>query len=1051
MKVKFNFRFLLMSLVGIFSALNVMAQDIVIKGHVQDETGEPIYSATVQQVGTSNGCVTDIDGNFSLKAPKGAVLRFSFIGYKAQEIPAAASMKVTLEEDSELLEDVVVIGYGVAKKTDMTGAVTAIKPDPINKGLVTNAQDMIAGKIAGVNVTSASGTPGAGADIRVRGGSSLNASNSPLIVIDGLAMDNEGVKGLSNPLSMVNPADIESFTVLKDASATAIYGSRGSNGVIIITTKKGLANQRPTVTYNGNVSVSMKKKTIDVMDGNEYAAWITELYGEGSDAWNALGKNYATDVEGNILKDENGKDIFTWGNTDWQDEIYRTAVSTDHNVTIAGGLKNMPYRLSLGYTGQQGILKTSDFKRYTASLNLAPTFFDKHLSVNVNAKAMLAKTNYANTDAVNAAVWMDPTQSIRNSSDEYKNFDGYFQWLNDGSALEDPTWSKTYNSLATKNPVALLEQQDKEATSKSLIGNVELDYKIHGFEDLRLHANFGGDFSTGKETTSISPYSSTNAYYGWNGWDETDKYNLSFNAYAQYMKDFNDANHFDIMAGYEWQHFHREGSYDGWGLYAMTNNRFNNLSEFPDYYLGGLTGEELAAAYNALPLEAKAYNRNAKTWKTENYIVSFFGRMNYSLLDRYLFTATVRHDGSSRFKDHWATFPSFAFGWRLKEEAFLKDVDWMSDAKVRLGYGQTGQQDGIGDYNYFASYNVSTGVGSSYPLGDINSNGLLYRPDAYNKDLTWETTTTYNAGLDLAFWNNRFNVTADYYFRETTDLLNTVYVAAGSNFRNQVSSNVGSLENQGIELAVSVKPIVNKDWYWEINANVAYNENEITELIGDEGYYVPTGGISAGTGNTCQAHAVGHPANSFYVYQQVYDEQGLPIEGVYVDRDGNGIINQNDRYFYKSPAAPWTAGLSSKVTYKNFDFGFSLRASIGNYVFNDLEAGTSNVSTSQVWAPSGYLSNRPKNVLKKNWQTYDNVLSDYFVQNASFLKCDNITLGYSFDKLFNAKISGRVYGSVTNVFTITDYKGIDPEVGGGIDNGIYPRPITAQLGLTLNF
>ena len=999
MRKHFMFKVLLTLVVGLFLSVGAFAQQIAVKGIVKDTAGEPVIGANVLVKGTTNGTITDFDGNFQLSANKGDIIVISFIGFTAQELPATAElMNVVLKDDSEMLSEVVVIGYGVAKKNDLTGSVTAMKPDEMNKGLVTNAQDMMQGKIAGVNVTSASGTPGAGAQIRIRGGSSLNASNDPLIVIDGLAMDNSGVQGLSNPLSMVNPNDIETFTVLKDASATAIYGSRGSNGVIIITTKKGKSGSKPTVNYSGNVSVSTKKKTIEVMDGNEFRQFVTNMYGEGSAAVNTLGT----------------------ANTDWQSEIYRAAVSTDHNVTISGGLQNMPYRATVGYTNQQGILKTSKFERLTASLNLSPSFFEDHLKVNLNAKGMIAKTRYANTSAVNAAVWMDPTQDIYDSRDEYKNFGGYFQWTSNGAALNDPNWPLTYNTLATKNPVALLDQQDDNATSKTFIGNAEFDYKVHGFEDLRLHMNLGADYSTGKQTTIISPYSSTNHYYGWDGWTETDKYNLLFTAYAQYMKDFNEAHHFDIMGGYEWQHFHREGMSNGWGYYQDTHN-------------------EKAG-------QKTEHNANNNPWATENYLVSFFGRANYSLLDRYMLTATVRYDGSSRFKDHWALFPSFAFGWRIKEEAFLQDVEALSDLKLRLGYGQTGQQEGIGDYNYFASYNVNTAVDSFYPL---IGNGQLNRPNAYNNNLTWETTTTYNAGLDFGFWNGRLTGNIDWYYRETTDLLNTVSVAAGSNFRNQVMSNIGSLKNTGIEASINWKAISNNDWLWDLGFNLTYNENEITELV--DGDYQLTGGISSGTGNMCQAHAVGHPAGSFYVYQQVYDKNGLPIEGAVVDRNGDGTITTADKYLYKSPSAPWTAGFTSKLMYKNWDFSFSLRASFDNYVFNDLEAGASNISSSQVLAQSGYLSNRPLNVLEKAWQTYDWVLSDYFVQNGSFLKCDNITLGYSFDKLFGAKIGGRVYATASNVFTITNYKGIDPEVAGGIDNSLYPRPFTALVGLSLNF
>lgn len=519
-------------------------------------------------------------------------------------------------------------------------------------------------------------------------------------------------------------------------------------------------------------------------------------------------------------------------------------------------------------------------------------------------------------------------------------------------------------------------------------------------------------------------------YYGRYGFEKIDKYNLSLNAYAQYFKDFNENHHFDIMGGYEWQHFHRQGKSDYYGLYPETTTKTDDA------------GNSLAGT---------RYNGSGSNWKTEHYIVSFFGRANYTLLNRYLFTATVRYDGSSRFKDHWALFPSFAFGWRIKDESFLKDVDFLSELKLRLGYGQTGQQEGIGDYNYFASYNTNVTPDSYYP---ILGNGILYRPNAYNADLSWETTTTYNAGIDFGILKGKLSGSIDYYYRKTTDLINTVYVSAGSNFRNQVTSNIGSLVNKGVELALTYKPISTKDWYWEITANATYNSNEITELIGKEGYYVPTGGISTGIGNYAQAHAVGHPASSFYVYQQVYDEAGKPIEGVFVDRNADGRINEDDKYFYKSPMAPWTAGLSTRLQYKNWDFGFSLRASFGNYVFNDTEAGFANVS--KTYDNSfGYLQNRPMSSVALNWSSYDYALSDYFVQNASFLKCDNITLGYSFENLFGGArykgINGRVYASASNVFTITKYDGIDPEVFGGIDNGLYPRPMSFQVGLNLKF
>ena len=1007
MKKSLRLKALLTLLVGLFLSIGAFAQQIAVKGHVKDTTGEPVIGANVLVKGTTNGTITDFDGNFMLNVPKDAILSVSFVGYKSAEVKAASTVMVTLEDDSQVLDAVVVIGYGSVKKNDMTGSVTAIKPDKLNKGLITNAQDMMTGKIAGVSVISKGGAPGEGATIRIRGGSSLTAENDPLIVIDGLAMDNKGVKGLANPLSMVNPNDIESFTVLKDASATAIYGSRASNGVIIITTKKGQAGARPTISYDGNVSVSTVKSTVDVMDGDQFRSFIKDIWGEDSEAYSKLGN----------------------ANTDWQKEIFRPAVSTDHNLTISGGLKNMPYRVSFGYTNQNGIVKTSKFERYTASVSLAPSFFEDHLKVNANLKGMIAKNRYADGSAVGSAVSFDPTQSVR-SDDPYHQyyFDGYFQWNTDASSLNDDTWKRTFNSNAPGNPVALLEEKDDRAISKSLIGNLELDYKFHFLPDLHAHVNGGMDLSTGKQYTDVSPYSSTNNYYGSYGWEQKDKYNLSLNAYLQYSKDFTDKHRFDVMAGYEWQHFHDTSDQEYWGLYPLSNNVVENRGQ--------------------------RYINTSRGSATERYLVSIFGRVNYTLLDRYLFSATVRQDGSSRFhkNNRWGLFPSFALGWKLKEEAFLKDVDVLSDLKLRLGYGITGQQNiNSGDYPYLAVYETNKD-GAYYP---ILGEGTTYRPNAYNPDLKWEKTTTYNVGLDFGFLNNRINGAVDYYYRKTTDLLNSVFVSAGTNFKNKVLSNVGSLENSGIEFSINSKPVVTTDWTWDLGFNITYNKNEITKLTtGDsENYYVAAGdNIGGGRDMKAMAHAVGHPASSFYVYQQVYDENGKPIENEFVDRNGDGTINGDDRYFYKKPTADVLMGLTSRLSYKSWDFSFSLRASLNNYVYNSVEAGGSDCNPTSVYS-FGALNNRPLMGVANNIQNLkDNtLLSDYFVQNASFMKCDNITLGYSFKKLFGAPIGGRVYAAVQNVFTITKYKGLDPEVEKGLDNNIYPRPLTTLIGLSLNF
>ncbi len=1000
---------------GLFLTATAFAQTFTVNGHVKDATGEDIIGATVRIAGQTGGVVTDFDGNFEIQAKSGDVLQVSYVGYEVAEVAAAPHVEVLLQDDTHALNEVVVIGYGVAKKNDLTGSVTALKPDEKNHGLVTNAQDMIQGKIAGVNVTSGGGTPGGGATIRIRGGSSLNASDDPLIVIDGLAMDNVGVKGAANPLTMVNPNDIESFTVLKDASATAIYGSRGSNGVIIITTKKGRAGMAPKVSYNGNVSYSTKRKTLDVLDAAEYTGFIKKYYGADSEAASLLGNS----------------------DTDWQDEIFHGAVSHDHNVTLQGGLANMPYRLSVGYTDQNGILKTSNFQRVTTSVTLNPSFLQDHLKFNINGKFMYAHNRYANETAIGDATRMDPTQPITSTDDKYKNYHGYWQWTDSGSSLKDDNYPTMWNRNTVANPLSRLYEKNDRANSYDYMGNVEVDYQIHGFEDLRLHMNASGDWANGQQDTDYAKWGPTNFYYGNSGFSKEHKYNLTYTAYAQYYKDFLETQHFDIMGGYEWSHSKHWGDSYYAGLYPTTTNQVITYDD----------GTTAAAA-------GKPYNASTSIWKTENYLVSFFGRANYIAWDQIMLTATVRRDGSSRFKEHWATFPSFALGWKINELPFLKNVNGLDELKLRIGWGKTGQQEAIGDYNYFASYNVNnTNVDGRYPILGVNDQGLLYRPDAYNADLKWETTTTKNIGLDFSFFRNRVTGSVDVYHRKTTDLINWASVSAGSNFRNQVVSNIGSLENKGVEASLTVRPVVTEKFQWELTANFTYNKNEITELTG-ESSLILTGGISAGTGNYVQANTPGYPKKSFYVFQQVYDENGIPLEGVYVDRNSDGIINDSDRYLYKSPDAPYTAGLSSRFQFWNWDFGFGLRASFDNYVYWDKEAGYSNVSK-RYDSSFGYLQNVIPGAVERNWSTYDHALSDYFVHNASFLKCDNITLGYSFNNLFRggaySGITGRIYASATNVFTITKYKGIDPEVYGGIDNNMYPRPFTLQLGVNLNF
>ncbi len=1025
----------------LFGALIAFAQTTVSGTVVDAGNGEPIIGASILEIGTTNGTITDFDGNFTLNVQPGAKLAISYMGYKAQELAAAPNMSVKLSEDSELLDEVVVVGYGVVKKNDATGSVTAIKPDEMNKALTTTATDMLAGKVAGVVVTSAGGAPGGGATIRIRGGSSLSASNDPLIVIDGLAMDNDGIQGVSNPLSMVNPADIESMTVLKDASATAIYGSRASNGVIIITTKKGKAGTKPKVSYEGNVSVSQLTDRIEVLNGDQIRAYA-----------NALGMN-ATAT--GVLGDEN---------TDWQNAIYRTAVSTDHNISLMGGTKHMPYRASIGYTLGNGILKTNQMQRVTAAVNLSPSFLDDHLSFNLNAKGMYIYNRYA--DAVQgAALDMDPSQPIYDENNI--GFGGYFQHTTKGSYKDElavnpgDKWYLTNNSQSVANPLASLTQKKNIANSGSFVGNLDATYKIHGFEDLILHANFGADYSYGKQTLETAPEAFFDHYYGRYGWSEQRKYNLLFNCYAQYYKDFNEKHHFDAMVGYEWQHFYRKGTSEYYGLYPQT----------------ALPPEVRGTKYDHRTPDLNAY-------ATESYLVSFFGRINYTALNRYMLTATLRADGSSRFapSKRWGVFPSVALGWKIKEETFLRDVNWINDLKLRLGYGITGQQNlNMGDYPYMPTYDVSKEYAYStlgqeataanlaeleamgYKLNEdyvVSSDNYIFyvtnRPNAYNPELTWEKTTTYNVGIDYGFLNNRINGSIEYYYRKTSDLINYVDIPAGTNFKTMVTRNIGSLRNQGVEFAVNGVAIDRKNFKWDLSYNVTWNDNKITKLEGndDPEYFIPTGEIR--NGKRIQLHKVGYAAASFYVYETTYDE--ALGKRVVVDRTGDGKIDEHDKKIYHNPAAPVTMGFSSKWQFYGFDLGITFRASIGNYVYNSVLSGNmQNIEKAQIYdSKAGAFHNLMLTALHAHYvdgihradciTQFDEL--DYFVENASFLRCDNITLGYSFEK---PVVKGRVYCTISNPFVISRYKGLDPEVAGGIDNNIYPRSLTVSLGTSLNF
>ncbi len=1013
-KIKLPLRMLTLA-GGLLLTASSFAQSNAIKGQVKDASGEPVMGATITVNGKAVG-ITDMDGNFTVDAAPGTKLTFTYLGMTPKTVQASKNMIITMIDDSKSLNEVVVIGYGRAKKNDLTGSVTAIKPDEMSKGITSSAQDMLVGKIAGVDVQTSSGQPGADAQIRIRGGASLKASNAPLFVIDGLAMDDNKTTGMNNPLALINPNDIESFTVLKDASATAIYGSRASNGVIIITTKKGRAGQRPTVTYNGDITISTIQKKYEVMNASEYKQALTSL---GVDT-NGLGT----------------------ADTDWQDEIFRTSVSTKHSLSIQGGLKDMPYRIGFGFEDNNGILKTTWMKRFNTSVNLAPSFLDKHLNFNFTAKYGFEKDRYAKVgDAIGNALQMDPTQPVRVNDEKYNTVGGYFQYLQPkNDKITDPNWANIAATQVNQNPVAVLDNYKCIAKTHDISSNLEVDYKIHGFEDLHLHAAIGAQYTDGRQNEDISKYSFSNNYFGYYGTSHAYKYNIEGKAFAEYAHKFG-VHDIDIMAGAEQSHFHRTSYNFGSGI---------------DEYLRDTNPQLVNGEWNYV--NNPTYQANTM-WKSHNSLVSYFGRLNYNLLDRYLLTATFRADGSSRFRKgkKWGYFPAAAFAWKINNEPFMKNVKWIDELKLRLGWGMTGQQNGIDDFYYAPVYTISDTY-AQYPFGDKYF--ITMRPGAYNPDLTWEKTTTYNGGLDFTALNGRFGFNVDGYYRKTTDLLSSVAIAGGTNFSDKLLKNVGSLENYGVELAFNVKPIVTKDFVWDVTYNVGCNHNEITELEAglQDWIQVESSKVSRGNNYKIQANKVGEPINSFYVYQQVYDENGKPIEGLFVDRNGDGKIDSKDKYCYKSPAPDVIMGLTTKFIYKNWDFSAAFHASIGNYVYYDFL--NSKAELAKLHNDVGAYNNTTAEAVKLGFwgdaRTFQETNgSDYFVRNASYLKCSNMTLGYSFPALIKAgaeKIcSGRIFFTVQNPFIITKYKGIDPEVSSGIDSNPYPRPISFQLGLNLNF
>ena len=979
-------RSLLLVALFVIGCLQLMAQTRTIKGEVTDaQNGEALIGATVMVEGEKGGTVTDFDGNFSLQVSSSAKkIKVSYIGYIDKVLSISDNMKVKLESDSKALADVVVIGYGTARKSDLTGSVATVKSKDFNKGLVSSPEQLINGKVSGVQIMSNSGSASAGSTIRVRGGASLNASNDPLIVLDGVPLEQGGISGnSSNFLSMINPSDIESMTVLKDASSTAIYGSRASNGVIIITTKKG---QQGAVKVNFNTTNSLQTRAqmVDMLSRDEFVNVINQ---------------FGTD---------NQKSLLGTANTDWNDEVYHTAFGTDNNLSVSGSIdKWLPFRVSVGYYNQSGLVRKDNVERWTGNVVLTPSFFQDHLKLTINAKGTLNNNSFNNGGAVWAAATFNPTIPVYSGNDKYG---GYNEALDaDGYPV----------NAGVRNPRGLVDLYDSKSKVSRFIGSMDVDYKVHFLPELKLHATVGADYAKGDGTVYVPAYAaqSYNKDESLGGSDY--KYgpqkneNRLLTLYANYAKYFEDIkSNVDLTAGYDYQYW---------------------KSTTPLYYTKSAAGTNLST------VKASDYR---------HVMLSYYGRINYSFDGKYLLTATVRRDASSRFsKDtRWGTFPSVALGWTLNEEPWLKNQKVLSNLKLRASYGVTGQQEGIGNYNYLPVYTYSvTGAEALINGQYINT----YRPEAYVSDLKWETTTSWNFGLDFGFLNGRIGGAIDFYTRKTKDLLASVPTAAGTNFSKTILTNVGNVDSKGIEISLNATPIQNKDWEWNLSYNFTWQNMKVKNLS------LTKGGSQTNVkvGPSIDAYqfqvlSEGYEPYMFYVYHQLYDSKtGKPIEGAYADLNNDGEINESDLYRYHSPAPKYIMGLSTSLRYKQLTLGMSFRANIDNYVYNGMGMSTGAFET--VSYNNSQLNNLNTSFLKTGFKTRQ-YLSDYYVENASFLKLDNLSLSYNVGKI-NKWASLTVSAMVQNVFTITGYSGTDPEVPNGMDNSFYPRPRTYSVSLGLQF
>jgi TonB-linked SusC/RagA family outer membrane protein len=960
----------------------------VVNGRVVDAKSAPLPGVTVVVEGTTLGATTNEEGVFSIpNVPTGQhTLVYSSVGFSTARVsvtvldgkPVQAPL-TTLGENAQALSEAVVVGYGTQRRQDVTGSITTIDSKQFVKGQVTNPEQLVQGKVAGVQITTAGGAPGAGSQIIIRGGSSLSASNRPLFVIDGVPVTNDGLAGAGNPLSLINPNDIESITVLKDASATAIYGVRASNGVIIVTTKKGLAGEAVRVNVSTQHSIATVAKYVPVLTGDQFRDLVL---------------NYGNYQQQALLGTEN---------TDWQRAIYRPAYTADNNASVLGALGKVPFRVSVGYLTQQGLLQRNDLKRYTGNLSLTPVLLNGNLRVELNLKGSWIDNNFSDQSAVGTAVGFDPSQPITSDDPRYAPFGGYYEFLQGNGQLVN---------LSARNPLSLINQRRDRSTVKRSLGNVRLDYKLPFVPGLSANLNVGYDVQRGTGTVYVAP-SSASQYnrQGINNQYRQDLDNYLLEAYAKYEGQVL-GQRLELLGGYSFQKF------------GNTNYIFD------DRRADGSVYTPLTQTYD-----------NQTQYTNNLVLLSYYSRLNYNIADKYLFTGTFRIDQTSNFAPGRRTgyFPSGAFAWRLKGEDFLKNNATVSDLKLRLGYGQTGQQD--------------IGINSGYlPISTLSTNtaqqlvgGQYYRtlrPSFYNPELTWETTTTYNVGLDYGFFDGRLTGAVEVYRRDTKNLLFFSNVSALSNLSNAGFLNIGSLTNQGVELTANLDVLRSEKLNVSVNGNATFNRNRITKLtLVDDANYV-------GQINGSQINAVGAPAGSFYVYKQLYNGEGQPIQNAVADLVSDGVLNGSDRYIGKSPRPTTILGFGANATYGKLNLAFTLRSNLGGYVFNGVRSGA-------YFAPStnGTLGNLSTEILASRLANFNSLTaqSDYFLENASFTRLENVTLGYQFGSVLGKNSTLNLTAAAQNLFVLTKYSGLDPEISSGYDNNIYPRPRTFTLGLTYGF